>query len=179
MNASDAPFPPSLCEAVDSSLTFLCGDSAAEGSAETGRKGRVAVGVFKTLEALDRALDAFQAQPPADVRVCLLADKFAFGGNLAARVAQRGAPNVGVVLLDGSRSARQPASDTDAACPQVARLEEWLDARAASVLRGHVADGACLLFIQVDDPVFEKLACQVLIGNSAGQIQVHDILLRQ
>ncbi|PIW26829.1 MAG: hypothetical protein COW30_12675 [Rhodospirillales bacterium CG15_BIG_FIL_POST_REV_8_21_14_020_66_15] len=166
----------------DGNPTFLEGGKVEDGGGEPAEKSRVAVGVFTTLESVGHALDEFQSQPPTGTKLCLLADRSAFDGELAARIAARGADNVCVVLAEGDDGENQPASaggtGNAAACRHVTRLEEWLDARIARTLRRHLKDGACLLFAKVDEPAFEKFACSVLIRNSVGQVQVHDVFMR-
>lgn len=58
-------------------------------------------------------------------------------------------------------------------------LERWLTKRHADYLQEHMDAGEILLWVRVNDGEEESRVCRTLLRHSAGQVQVHDIVIKR
>ena len=57
------------------------------------------------------------------------------------------------------------------------RFEDWIEPRLARGLNRQLADGACLLFVEVSSVETELPISSALLSHSVDRVQLHDIAL--
>jgi hypothetical protein len=127
------------------------------------RKRRIAVGVFDTLPALERAVDGLVAAGIKPSGMTIVAGRAASPGSLAEVMPQDELSQRGIVILTGTQTAAVP-------------FETWGIGGVAGRLRAHLADGACALVASVDTPEVEGQVLKVLLALSIDQVQQHDVM---
>ena len=150
------------------------------------RKLRVAVGAIDDFDQLQDTIGELAALGAVSSDAVVLT----IPGNLCERLLNtsdpaddgegRDWPTILVRSKGGNSLVEPPSAEQDGAGSTVlvdlsAKFEDWIEPRLARNLNNQLANGACLLFVQIASAETELAISNALLSHSLDLVQFHDV----